>query len=590
MSQASKPGTNQADQLHNLRHSAAHMLAAAVLQLFPGTKLGTGPVIDNGFYYDVLPSQPISETDLERIESVMRDVIKGQHDFVRKPVTADEAKDFFKDQPFKQELVDKFSAQARDLTLYESGPFTDLCEGGHVANTKELLSVGFKLTKLAGAYWQADASRQQMTRIYGVLFPTPKALAQYFHLLAEAEKRDHRKLGKELELFIFSDLIGPGLPVYTPKGAKVRRLIQDLSREQRELIGYEEVHTPNINKAELFKISGHYDKYKNDMLSVQSNYSQEEYFLKPMNCPQHTQVYASKMRSYKDLPLRLADFANLYRDEKPGELSGLTRLRSFSQDDAHCFCREDQITEEFSRVLKAIETELTIYGMEYYVRLSIWDPEHKEKFLGDEAVWEKAQQLLQKLLDDKGVEYVIGVGDAAFYGPKMDFIAKDSLGREWQISTIQIDFNMPKRFGLEYVTEAGTPQTPVMIHSALVGSPERFMAILIEHYAGNFPTWLAPVQVQLLAVSEKHNAYCAQFADQLKQAGLRVTVNDDSETVGNKIRKSVKDKTPYLLVIGDKEVESDQLSIRVRGSKDNVMMSQADFIALVQKQIAEKSL
>lgn len=578
------------DVLHGLRHSAAHMLAAAVLQLYPDTKLGTGPVVENGFYYDLLPTQPITEADLDKIEVVMRQIIGGNHDFVKELVTVDKAKQFFHDQPFKCELIDKFSAAGRDLTLYHSGPFTDLCEGGHAQNTSELSNVGFKLTKLAGAYWQADEKNPQMTRIYGVLFPSPKELRAYFVQLEEAKKRDHRKLGKELELFIFSDLVGPGLPIYTPKGATVRRLIQDLSRQQRELIGYQEVHTPNINKAELFKISGHYDKYKNDMLAVRSNYSEEEYFLKPMNCPQHTQVYASQLRSYKDLPLRLADFSNLYRDEKPGELSGLTRLRAFSQDDAHCFCREDQIADEFSSVLKVIETELKIYGMDYYVRLSIWDPAHQEKYLGDATVWEKAQQLLQQLLDDQGVQYVVGVGDAAFYGPKMDFIAKDSLGREWQISTIQIDFNMPTRFGLEYVTDTGATNTPVMIHSALVGSPERFLGILLEHYAGNFPVWLAPVQVKLLPVGEDHIAYAQSVRSALRQAGIRVEVDDHSETVGNKIRKASGEKVPYLVVVGDKEVESGQLPIRKRGSKDNVMLSTADFIQQLQTQIKERTL
>ncbi|MBI2415131.1 MAG: threonine--tRNA ligase [Candidatus Kerfeldbacteria bacterium] len=576
--------------LYNERHSAAHLLAAAALELFPGTQLGTGPVTATGFYYDMLLPRPIVEADLGKLETIMCRLMTEGHQFMCQPVTAQAATQFFHDQPFKQELVDKFAQQQRALTLYKTGSFTDLCEGGHVVNTSQLDPKAFRLTKLAGAYWQADETRPQLTRIYGVLFQSEVDLKNYFEQQAQAELRDHRKLGKELDLFIFSELIGPGLPVYTPKGAKLRRLIQELSREQRELIGYEEVHTPNINKAELFKISGHYDKYKNDMLAVHSNYSTEEYFLKPMNCPQHTQVFAAQLRSYKDLPLRLADFANLYRDEKPGELSGLTRLRAFSQDDAHCFCREDQITEEFSRVLKAIETELTIYGMEYYVRLSIWDPAHKEKFLGDETVWDKAQTLLQGLLDDRKLNYVIGEGEAAFYGPKMDFIAKDSLGREWQISTIQIDFNMPQRFGLEYITADGSSQTPVMIHSALVGSPERFLAILIEHYGGNFPTWLAPVHVSLLAVSEKHNQYCLQLAEQFKVAGLRVTVNTDNETVGNKIRKATKDKTPYLVVIGDKEIESQQLALRKRGSKDTTTITLADFIGYVQTKIQQRDL
>lgn len=428
-----------------------------------------------------------------------------------------------------------------------------------------------------------------LTRIYGLAFATKDELDAYLKMMLEAEKRDHRKLGKELDLFVFSQLVGSGLPLYTFKGAIVRReIIRHINELQKE-IGYEEVHTPNMNRAELFKISGHYDKYKEDMFRVVSNYSEEEYFLKPMNCPQHTQIFASRARSYRDLPIRIADFANLYRDERPGELSGLTRLRCFCQDDGHSFCREDQIREEFVDVLSAIKKAMETYGMKYNIRLSLWDPNHQEKYLGEPEVWEKSQKLLEDILIENKIEYFRAEGEAAIYGPKMDLISKDSLGREWQLSTIQLDFIMPVRFGLKYTDENGKDKSPVMVHRAIIGSPERFMGILIEHYAGAFPVWLSPVQVKLVSVAEAHIPACLKLAAEFKAAGIRVEVDDANETVGNKIRKAVNEKVPYMLVIGDKEMNSPLLNVRDRGAQETREIATDKFIAELQTKINKRA-
>lgn len=580
-----------AQKLDALRHSAAHMLAAAVLELYPGTKLAIGPTIENGFYYDFRFPEgvSISENDLPKIEEVMKKITSGGHVFNRKEVSVDEAREFEKDQPFKLELIEEFAGESKTLTLYESGPFTDLCRGGHADTTKEIPLDGLKLNKVAGAYWRGDEKNEMLTRIYGLLFPNRKELAVYLNMIEEAKKRDHRKLGKELDLFVISDLVGPGMPLYTPKGTVVRSAIVNYSRELNARVGFDEVHTPNINKAELFKVSGHYDKYKDDMLEVKSHYSDEQYYLKPMNCPQHTQIYASQKRSYKDLPLRFADFANLYRDERPGELSGLTRLRCFSQDDGHCFCREDQIEQEFSNILGAIKEALETYGLSYWIRLSLRDPEKKEEYLGEDGTWEKAESTLRKLLQENEITYKEALGEAAFYGPKMDIMATDSIGREWQISTIQIDMNMPLRFDLTYIDSDGQEKHPIMIHRALVGSPERFMGILIEHYAGAFPLWMAPIQVSLVPVSSKHADGALALGIELKKHGIRVVVDAADETVGKKIRNAAGQKIQYVVVVGDKELGGEEWMIRVRGQETQVQMSKDAFVAKVLQEIKERA-
>ncbi|MFA5187989.1 MAG: threonine--tRNA ligase [Patescibacteria group bacterium] len=577
------------EKLDIMRHSASHVMAAAVKELYKDVKFAIGPTISEGFYYDFdLGSRTLKEEDLAKIEAKMKEIIKNNLKFEREEVPIKKALEKVEGQPYKIELIKDLEKEGeKEVSFYKLGDiFEDLCRGPHVKSTKEIGA--FKLLRISGAYWRGDEKNKMLQRIYGTAFETQKELDEHLTLLAEAEKRDHRKIGKEQELFVFSDLVGPGLPLYTNKGAIIRNQIQNLSRELRESIGYKEVHTPQINKAELFKISGHYDKYKEDMFRVISNYTDEEYYLKPMNCPQHTQIFASALRSYKDMPVRIADFANLYRDEKPGELSGLTRLRAFSQDDGHCFCTEDQIKDEFSNVLKLIEAALKIYNLEYYVRLSLRDEKAKDKYLGDDKVWQKSQKLLEELLKEKKLKYVIGEGEAAFYGPKMDIIAKDAIGREWQISTIQLDFNMPERFKLEYIGQDGKKHVPVMIHSAIAGSPERFMALLIEHYAGVWPVWLAPVQVKIINIGAAHEKYCQDVAEKLRAEGIRADLDLVNETVGNKIRKGEKDKIPYILVAGDKEMSSGQVAVRQRGKGDLGPQDLEKFIKQIKAEILNR--
>jgi threonyl-tRNA synthetase len=593
------------EELEKMRHSCAHAVAATIEKMFPGTKFGVGPVIDAGFYYDVETPEPITEEMLKKIEKQARKLMGQGHEFIREEMLIDDAIKMFKEkgQDYKvsllkdlkergttkmsEEELQDVGSSVESVSVYKTGEFVDLCRGPHVESTKEIGA--FKLHKLAGAYWRGDENNPQLQRVYGLCFATKEELKEHIHLLEEAKKRDHRKVGKELELFVFSELVGPGMPLYTPKGNTVRDEIVGYSRELNTRMGFGEVHTPNMNKAELFKVSGHYDKYKDDMLEVKSHYTDEDYFLKPMNCPQHTQLFDSKTRSYKDLPIRYSDFANLYRDEKPGELSGLTRLRCFSQDDGHSFCREDQIESEFESVLEAIKEALATYRLNYFVRLSLRDPDEKEKYLGDDATWDKSEAALRELLKKNNVDHVEELGEAAFYGPKMDIVAKDSLKREWQISTIQLDLNMPTRFGLKYADADGTEKTPVMIHRALVGSPERFMAILIEHYAGAFPTWLAPFQVHLLAVSEKHVDGLKELERELVGAGVRVSTDISDESVGKKIRNSVKLKVPYTVVVGDKELSGEDWTIRVRGQEEQITLAKDDFLQRVQDEIKTRS-
>ncbi|HEX7586595.1 MAG TPA: threonine--tRNA ligase [Patescibacteria group bacterium] len=582
--------TEKKNTVETLKHSTAHVLAAAVLEMFPEAKFGIGPAIENGFYYDFdLPRTLIPE-DLPLLEEKMRSIIKAGHKFEEAKISASAAKNDFEKlgQTYKLELIDDLEKENEQICVYKAGPFVDLCAGPHIASTKDINLEAFKLTKISGAYWKADEKNKQLQRIYGVVFETKKELEEYLHMMEEAEKRDHKKLGRELGLFVFSELVGPGLPLYTPKGAIVRREIQDYSNELRKKAGYQEVHTPQINKASLFKKSGHYEKYKDDMFRVVSNYTDEEYYLKPMNCPQHTQIFSSEMRSYKDMPVRIADFANLYRDEKPGQLSGLVRLRAFSQDDGHCFCREDQIKDEFTSILRLIEEAMKTYGMEYYIRLSLRDEKEKEKYIGSDEAWKKSQQILEEILKDKKMNYVQAKGEAAFYGPKMDLVAKDSIGREWQLSTIQLDFNMPERFELEYIGVDGKKHTPVMIHSAIVGSPERFMGILIEHHAGAFPVWLSPVQALVIPVSEeKFGKYAQEVLKKLVASGIRAEIDATNESLGKRIRNGEKQKIPYMLVVGEKEMQVESVAVRSRKG-DEGMIKLEDFIERLKKEIADK--
>jgi len=574
------------------RHSLAHIMATAIKELWPSAELAIGPSIDNGFYYDIdFGETKISETDLKNIEKKMAFLIKQNLKFERTEKKIDEALKEAKraKEIYKAELLEGLKAQGETVvSFYSVGKFSDLCRGPHIENTNQLKSGSYKLEKLAGAYWRGDEKNKMLTRIYGLAFNTKEELDDYLKIMLEAEKRDHRRIGKEQNLFVFSELVGPGLPLYTAKGAIIRREIVKYTNELQSAIGYQEVHTPNMNKAELFKISGHYEKYKEDMMRVVSNYSDEEYFLKPMNCPHHTQIYASQAKSYRDLPVRISDFANLYRDERPGELSGLTRLRCFCQDDGHCFCREDQIKEEFLSVLGIIKEAMATYGMPYKIRLSLWDPKKPEKYLGEPAVWEKSQKLLTDLLIENKIDFVSAEGEAAIYGPKMDLISRDSIGREWQLSTIQLDFIMPERFKLVYTDSSGKEKTPVMIHRAIIGSPERFMGIIIEHYAGAFPVWLSPVQVKIVSVAETHIAASQKLATEFKASGIRVEVDEANETVGNKIRKAVSEKVPYMLVIGDKEMNGELLNVRDRGAQETREIKKDKFIAEISEKIQKR--
>lgn len=577
--------------IEHTRHTLAHLLASAIKELYPYALPTIGPAIDNGFYYDfdfsggVMPGTD----DLAAIEKKMIQLLPSWVAFTHVEVSPAEAREMFKGNPFKIELIDNLEKEGATITLYTCGSFTDLCRGGHSEHpAAEIAPDSFKLDKVAGAYWRGDEQKPMLTRIYGLAFEDKAALDAYLVQREEAQKRDHRKLGRELDLFTFSDLVGSGMPLYTPRGNIVRNAIIGYSRELNDKLGFGEVHTPNVNKAELFKISGHYDAYKEDMLSVRSQYVSDEMFLKPMNCPQHTQIYASQPRSYRDLPIRYADFANLYRDERPGELSGLTRLRAFAQDDGHIFCREDQIESEISHVLSAIQEALKTYNIGYWMRLSLRDPSNKEKYIGADESWDRAEDIMRRLLADKKIEHKEAVGEAAFYGPKIDIMAIDAIGRNWQISTVQLDFVQPTRFQLEYTSDDGTKKTPVMIHRALIGSPDRFLGVLIEHYAGAFPAWLSPMQVAVLPVSEKHADYAADILKQLQTAGIRAEVSD-SDSLGKRIRAAKMQKVPYVIVIGDKEVEQKNLTVEGRAGKWDTTPSIEEFVASITEEIRTRA-
>ncbi|MFA6296032.1 MAG: threonine--tRNA ligase [Patescibacteria group bacterium] len=578
------------NQIQKIRHSLSHLMTMAILEKYPKAKLGVGPTIENGFYQDYDLPEKFSEKDFEWIEKRMQELIKQKMTFVQHQMSFDEALKIYKDDPYKTELINDLKKSGeKDVSFYKSDWFENLCKGPHVKNTSEINPKSFKLERVAGAYWRGDEKNKMLQRIYGLAFSDAKELRKYEAQKAEAEKRDHRKLGKEMDLFTFSDLIGSGMPLYTPKGTIIRKLLNDYIEEEQIQLGYTQVWTPQIAKAELFKISGHYDKYKNDMFTVHSHYTDDEFFLKPMNCPQHTQIYASQQRSYKDLPLRYSDFAMLYRDEKPGELNGLARVRSFSQDDLHIFCREDQVDEEIDKALGLIKKVMETLGLKYRYRLSTRDPKHPEKYLGDPKVWDRVEKWAVEIMKRNKIDYFDGPGEAAFYAPKMDLMATDSLGREWQLSTVQIDFVMPARFGLTYTDKEGKKSQPVMLHRAILGSTERMIMILLEHLNGNLPVWLSPVQVSILSVSEKFGDKANELADKFKKQGIRVEVDNREESVGKKIAGSRKQKVPYTIVFGEREEKSEELPIRMRDGKvENFPLT--DFIEKVKKEILERSL
>ncbi|MBI3577565.1 threonine--tRNA ligase [Candidatus Gottesmanbacteria bacterium] len=579
---------NDSESLNNLRHSCAHLLAHAVKLLYPGALNAIGPAIENGFYQDFDTGKwKISEEDLPKIEAKMREILPTWQKFSFNEVTLAEAKKLFKDNKYKVEMATEFAKEGKKLMTNDPGDFLDLCKMGHVENPSQELQ-HFKLLSVAGAYWRGSEKNKMLTRIYGTCFPTKKELDDYLWQVEEAKKRDHRKIAKDLDLIVFSELVGAGLPLYTPKGAVLRSQVYNFSRQLNQKIGYQETAMPGVNRAELFKVSGHYEKYKGDMLMVSSHYSEEEFFLKPMNCPQHCVVYGSKPRSYRDLPVRFSDFSVLYRDERPGEINGLLRSRAFTQDDGHCFCREDQIGEEFLYVQQVVDEALSAYKFKYRIRLSLRDPKTPEKYLGDDAVWNRAEKALKDIVKSIKADYFEGIGEAAIYGPKLDFLAIDALGREWQLSTIQLDMIMPGRFGLTYADRDGSQKTPFMIHRAIIGS-ERFIAILIEHYAGAFPLWLAPVQVGLVSIAERHNTTVQEAAGKLKAAGIRVEVDDRNERMQAKIRDLTLQKVPYLGIIGDKEVENQTISVRTRSGEDLKAMPVEDLLRKLYLEIESKA-
>jgi threonyl-tRNA synthetase len=589
------------EQLEIMRHSCAHVVAAAVENLYPDAKFGIGPVVENGFYYDIEFSESISEGDLKKIEKKAKHMIKQKLSFEKQEMPIDEAIKFFADkkQDYKvmllKDLKEKGTTKMSDeelqelgdsvdsVSIYKTGEFADLCRGFHVESTKEIGA--FKLTKLAGAYWRGDENNPQLQRIYGLCFATKDDLAKHLEMLKEAEKRDHRKLGQELDLFAFSDLVGSGLPLFTEKGTIIREELEKFVWGLMKPHGYSRVTIPHIAKTDLYKTSGHWDKFSDDIFHVSSKKTDQKFVMKPMNCPHHTQIFASRPRSYRDLPIRMSEVTAVYRDENTGQLQGLSRVRSITQDDAHVFCTLEQVEEEVNSLYDIITNFYKPFGMRLIPTLSLHDPDKKEKYLGEDAIWEKSESILRESMKKLGLEFKEDVGEAAFYGPKIDFRAKDAIGREWQLATIQLDFNLPERFELEYVDKDGEKKRPVMIHRAVLGSVERFMSILIEHYAGAFPLWLSPVQVHLIAVSEKHVDGVKKLRDEFLSHDIRVSIDDSDETVGKKIRNSSKQKIPYVLVIGDRELDGEDMTIRVRGQEEQIGMSKEDFLSKVEEEI-----
>lgn len=577
------------EQLQNKRHSLAHLLAAAAMQLYPDAKRTIGPAIDNGFYFDFEFSKPISDEDLPKIEKQMRKILPTWDGFTRSELTAEEAKAEYPGNEYKHELIEEFTKDGEKVSFYKSGDYWDLCRGGHAESMKEIDPESFKLTKVAGAYWRGDEKNKMLTRIYGLAFNSKAELEQYEHMIEEAKKRDHKILGPQLDLFVFSELVGAGLPLWTPKGTLVRNLLDDYLWSLRKGAGYMKVEIPHITKKDLYETSGHWSKFADELMRIKTREG-HEFAMKPMNCPHHTQIFGRKAWSYREMPQRYANTTMVYRDEQSGELAGLSRVRAITQDDAHVFARFDQVKEELSRAWDIVKTFYKTFGFNLRVRLSMHDPAHMEKYLGEPQLWEKAENMLRELAAEKHVETYDGVGEAAFYGPKLDFMGKDAIGRDHQVATIQVDMNMPGRFGLEYTASEGQKETPVMIHAAIMGSIERFLSVLIEHYAGAFPTWLSPVQAIILPISDKHLAYAQLVKQEIDKAlpDARIEVDERSESVGKKIREAAKTKVPYMAVVGDKEIEAQLVSLRGRGDADLGNMTIADFISKLQTEIQTK--
>lgn len=554
------------DSLDNIRHSTAHLLAAAMLSLYPDAKLTIGPAIESGFYYDFDLSETVSEADFPKIEQKMNELKKSWESFTHREVSEEEARELYKDNPYKLELIDEILKKGEPITLYKVGEFEDLCRGGHAENPNKDIGA-FALLSVAGAYWRGNEKNKMLTRIYGTAFPSKEELASHLTMLEEAKKRDHKKLGRELELFLFSPIVGAGLALWTPKGTLLRQQLDDFIWSIRKKHGYEKVTIPHITKKDLYETSGHWEKFSDELFKIQTREG-DLFAMKPMNCPHHTQIYNYRPRSYRELPIRFSETTMCYRDEQSGELSGLSRLRAFTQDDAHVFLRKSQIESEFLQTWDIIDEFYKTFGFDLKVRLSLHDSDHMGKYLGDEKTWKDAEDQLRRVVEKRGVEAYEGIGEAAMYGPKLDFIAQDSIGRDWQVATIQLDLNQPKRFGLTCINEEGVEEEIVMMHCAVMGSIERFLSILIEHYAGAFPLWLAPLQIQLLPIADRHADYAYSVAAQLREKGIRVEVNDKAGTLQGKIRDAALQKVPYLGIIGDKEIAENAVSVRKRGGED----------------------
>lgn len=577
---------------HAFWHTSAHLLAEALQELYPGIQFGFGPAIENGFFYDVLlkDGESIKESDFPEIEAKMKELASKKEPVVRREVAkADALKEFGEaGQVYKCEHIEQ-DLEDGTITTYTQGAFTDLCRGPHLLNTGVIKAV--KLTNVAGAFWRGDATREQMQRLYGITFPKKKMLDEYLVMIEEAKKRDHRKIGKEMELFMFSERVGKGLPIWLPKGTELRLRLQDMLRKIQKRYGYQEVITPHIGSKNLYVTSGHYAHYGKDSFQpIHTPEEDEEYMLKPMNCPHHCEVFAWKPRSYKDLPLRIAEFGTVYRYEQSGELHGLTRVRSFTQDDAHIFCRPDQVKGEFLRVIDIIQTVFSTFNFtddNVEVQISLRDPNDTEKYIGSDEVWASAEQAIIEACRERGLNARVELGEAAFYGPKLDFMVKDAIGRRWQLGTIQVDYNLPQRFKLEYTADDNTKQTPVMIHRAPFGSMERFCAVLIEHTAGHFPLWLTPDQVAILPISEKYNGYARKVAKYFDAQGVRANVDDRNEKIGRKIRDNELKRVPYMVIVGEKEAEDGLVSMRKQGGGEQATMSMEDFAKRVNDEVAE---
>ena len=576
---------------HTFWHTSAHLLAEALQELYPGIQFGFGPAVESGFFYDVMPAegQVISENDFAKIEAKMMELAKKNEPVVRKEVSkADALKEFKADgQEYKCEHIEQ-DLEDGTITTYTQGNFTDLCRGPHLMNTGLIKAV--KITSVAGAFWRGDAKREQMTRIYGISFPKKKMLDEYLVILEEAKKRDHRKIGKEMELFMFSERVGKGLPIWLPKGTQLRLRLQELLRSLLKPYNYQEVICPGIGGKSLYVTSGHYAHYGKDAFQpIQTPEEDEEYMLKPMNCPHHCEVYARKPRSYKDLPLRIAEFGTVFRYEKSGELHGLTRVRTFTQDDAHIFVRSDQVKSEFENVIDVILKVFKIFGFENYeAQISLHDPKDTEKYIGSDEIWEESENAIREACKEKGLETREEIGEAAFYGPKLDFMVKDAIGRRWQLGTIQVDYNLPERFKLEYTAEDNSKKTPVMIHRAPFGSLERFTAVLIEHTAGHFPLWLTPDQVAILPISEKFNDYAQKVRQYLDKQGVRALVDDRNEKIGRKIRDNELKRVPYMVIVGEKESAEGLVSMRKQGGGEQATMSMEEFAQRINAEVAEQ--